>query len=194
MKKNIPIIIGFLICIVVMGVSYMWATRLMDSVYAYRSPLRNSPPKQGEALGVPNTRSLVIVLVDALRYDTSQKSDVMPFLNQLKDEGASALMHSRPPSYSEPSYTVILTGAWPDLSDGPVINLDYADIPTFTQDNIYSAAHRAGLLTADSTTSSCSEFLYSRGRPSSGSTGYGCSSAVVEGREVPINVSSSGSD
>ncbi len=126
----------------------MWATRLMDSVYAYRSPLRNSPPKQGEALGVPNTRSLVIVLIDALRYDTSQKSDVMPFLNQLKSEGASALMHSRPPSYSEPSYTVLLTGAWPDLSDGPVINLDYADIPTFTQDNIYSAAHRAGLLTA----------------------------------------------
>jgi hypothetical protein len=120
----------------------------MDSVYAYRSPLRNSPPKQGEALGVPNTRSLVIVLIDALRYDTSQKSDVMPFLNQLKSEGASALMHSRPPSYSEPSYTVLLTGAWPDLSDGPVINLDYADIPTFTQDNIYSAAHRAGLLTA----------------------------------------------
>ena len=148
MKKNTPIIIGFLICIVVMGVSYMWATRLMDSVYEYRSPLRNSPPKQGEALGVPNTRSLVIVLIDALRYDTSQKSDVMPFLNQLKSEGASALMHSRPPSYSEPSYTVLLTGAWPDLSDGPVINLDYADIPTFTQDSIYSAAHRAGLLTA----------------------------------------------
>jgi hypothetical protein len=57
-------------------------------------------------------------------------------------------MHSRPPSYSEASYTVLLTGAWPDLSDGPAINLEYADIPTFTQDDIYSAAHRAGLRTA----------------------------------------------
>jgi hypothetical protein len=76
------------------------------------------------------------------------KQDVMPYLNQLRNEGAQALMHSRPPSYSEPGYTVLLTGAWPDISDGPVINLDYADIPEFTQDDIFSAAHRAGLLTA----------------------------------------------
>lgn len=148
MKKSAPIIIGVLICIAVMGVSYFWATALMDSVYAYRSPLRNSPPLPGEALGTPNTRSFVIVLIDALRYDTSLKSNVMPFLNQLRSEGASALMHSRPPSYSEPGYTVLLTGAWPDLSDGPALNLDYADIPTFTQDDIFSAVHRAGLLTA----------------------------------------------
>jgi len=148
MKKGAPIIIGVLICIIVMGVSYFWATGLIDSVYAYRSPLRNSPPLPGEASGKLNTRSIVIVLIDALRYDTSLNSDVMPFLNQLRGDGASALMHSRPPSYSEPGYTVLLTGAWPDLSDGPTLNLDYADIPTFTQDNIFSAAHRAGCLTA----------------------------------------------
>ena len=148
MKKSAPIFIGVLICIIVMGVSYFWATGLTDSVYAYRSPLHNSPPLPGEAIGKPNTRSIVIVLIDALRYDTSLKSNVMPFLNLLRSEGASALMHSRPPSYSEPGYTVLLTGAWPDLSDGPTLNLDNADIPTFTQDNIYSAAHRAGLLTA----------------------------------------------
>jgi hypothetical protein len=57
-------------------------------------------------------------------------------------------MHSRPPSYSEPGYSVLLIGAWPDISDGPAMNLDYADIPTFTQDNVFSAAHRAGLNTA----------------------------------------------
>jgi hypothetical protein len=57
-------------------------------------------------------------------------------------------MHSRPPSYSEASYTVLLTGAWPDISDGPAMNLDYEDIPTFTQDDIFSAAHRSSLLTA----------------------------------------------
>jgi len=148
MKKSTSIIIGILICLVVMGVSYFWATELMDSVYTYRSPLHNAPPLPGKVLGAPNTRSIVIVLIDALRYDTSLDSDVMPFLNQLRDEGASALMHSRPLSYSEPGYAVLLTGAWPDLSDGPALNLDYADIPTFTQDNIYSAAHRAGFLTA----------------------------------------------
>src|SRR4030042_3571071 len=98
MKKSTPIIIGILICIVVMGVAYFWATGLMDSVYAYQSPLRNSAPKPGEAVGIPNTRSLVIVLIDALRYDTSLDTNVMPFLNDLRSRGAYAVMHSRPPS------------------------------------------------------------------------------------------------
>jgi hypothetical protein len=148
MKKSFPIFIGIFISILVMGISYIWATALIDSVYAYRSPLHNSPPMPGMALGQPNTRSFVIVLIDALRYDTSLKSNVMPYLNQLRDKGASALMHSQPPSYSEPGYSTILTGAWPDINDGPALNLDYAEIPTLTQDEIYSAAHRAGLETA----------------------------------------------
>jgi hypothetical protein len=148
MKKVAPIFFGILICIIVMVASYFWASGLMDSVYAYRSPLHSSPPLPGDTISKPNTRTFVIVLIDALRYDTTLKSDVMPYLNKLRGEGASALMHSRPPSYSEPAYSVILTGAWPDLSDGPAINLDYAEIPTFTQDDIFSAAHRAGLQTA----------------------------------------------
>ncbi len=148
MKKKGTFIIGILICIVVIGISYFWATALMDSMYAYRSPLRETPPAPGEATGKPISRSVVIVLIDALRYDTSIKEEVMPFLNELKRGGASAIMHSRPPSYSEPGYTTLLTGAWPDINDGPALNLDYADIPTFTQDNIYAAAHREGLLTA----------------------------------------------
>ena len=90
----------------------------------------------------------MFVLIDALRDDTSHKAEVMPFLNELRGRGAWATMHSRPPSYSEPGYTVLFTGAWPDLSDGPTINLDYAEIPTWTQDDLFSAAHRAGLKTA----------------------------------------------
>jgi hypothetical protein len=34
------------------------------------------------------------------------------------------------------------------VSDGPTINLDYANIPTFTQDDLVSAIHRAGMKTA----------------------------------------------
>jgi len=90
----------------------------------------------------------VIVLIDALRYDTSLKSDVMPTLAQLRTQGASALMHSQPPSFSEPGYSTLLTGAWPEINDGPAFNLDYEDIPTFTQDNLFSSAHRNGWKTA----------------------------------------------
>ncbi|HEX7973743.1 MAG TPA: alkaline phosphatase family protein, partial [Anaerolineales bacterium] len=147
MKSYRWIILGIIACLVFAAGAYFWATSLMDSVYAYRSPLHNRPPASGDALGKPITRRVVFVLIDALREDTSLKPDVMPFLNELRQKGAWASMHSRPPSYSEPGYSVLLTGAWPDLSDGPTINLDYADIPTFTQDDLFSAAHRAGLKT-----------------------------------------------
>ncbi len=148
MKKAAPILIGILICILVIGIAFYWANTLMESVYAYRSPLRNSPPVAGEASGNLSTRTLVMVLVDGLRYDTSMDPSLMPYLNLLRSKGATAVMHSRPPSYSQSGYTVLLTGAWPDLNDGPIINWDYADIPTLTQDNIFADAHQAGLRTA----------------------------------------------
>jgi hypothetical protein len=89
-----------------------------------------------------------MVLVDGLRYDTSMNSAVMPYLNELRNRGATAVMHSQPPSYSEPGYSTLLTGAWPELNDGPVLNFYFADIPTITQDNIFSDAHWIGLNTA----------------------------------------------
>ncbi len=148
MKKAAPILIGIVICILMAVIGYLWASGLMNSVYAYHSPLHDSPPARGEALGNPQTRSLVMVLVDGLRYDTSMNATVMPYLNLLRSQGASAEMHSQPPSYSEPGYATLLTGAWPFLNDGPVLNLDYADIPTLTQDNIFSDVHWIGMQTA----------------------------------------------
>ena len=142
------IIVGLTACLVLAIVSYILATAMIDSLYGYRSPLKDTPPQPGSSLGEPSTRQIVFVLVDGLRYDTTLKTDVMPILNQVRQQGASAIMHSHPPSFSEPGYSTLLTGAWPDLNDGPAINLDYAEIPTWTQDNIFSAAQRAGLSTA----------------------------------------------
>ncbi len=150
MKKNSWLIGGVLTCLILAVGAYFWATGLMDSLYDFRSPLHANPPAPGQTLGQPQTRRVVFVLIDALRLDTSENAQVMPVLNELRQEGASAQMHSRPPSYSEPGYSVLFTGAWPELSDGPALNLDYADIPTWTQDNLFSAAHRAGLKTAAS--------------------------------------------
>ena len=148
MKRLPAFIAGIFIFIGLAVGGYFWATGLVDSIFAYRSPLKDTPPTPGQSLGAPATRRVVFVLIDALRYDTSLKGDLMPVLKGLREQGASAQMHSRPPSFSEPGYSVLLTGAWPDLSDGPAVNLDYADIPTFTQDNLFSEAQRSGLKTA----------------------------------------------
>lgn len=142
------IISGLVTCLILAIASYFLATAMIDSLYSYRSPLRETPPQPGTSLGQPSTRRVVFVLIDGLRYDTSLNTSIMPVLDMVRQQGASATMHSRPPSYSEPGYTTLLTGAWPNLNDGPAINLDYAEIPTWTQDNIFSAAKRAGLSTA----------------------------------------------
>ena len=148
MKKTYRILIGIFLLVAIAAGCYFWATGMIDSNYAFRSPLKDTPPAAGEKLGEPSTRRVVIVLVDALRYDTSLNEAVMPTLAGLRAQGASAKMHSQPPSFSEPGYSTILTGAWPWLNDGPAFNLDYGEIPTFTQDNLFSAAHRAGITTA----------------------------------------------
>lgn len=129
--------------------AYFWATGIMSAVENYRSPLADSAPAPGADLGEPLTGRVVLVLVDALRYDTSTNAAVMPTLNRLRAGGASATMTSRPPSFSAPSWTTILTGAWPDINDSQPMNPpDVSNVRTFTQDDIFAAAGRAGLKTA----------------------------------------------
>jgi hypothetical protein len=148
MKRNWKWILGIVVCLIAAGGAYQLAMGLMDSIYAYRSPLHDSPPLPGEPLGEPLGNRVVYVLIDALRMDTAYDAEVMPYLNELRQQGAWAEMHSGEPSYSAAGYSVIFTGAWPELSDGPVFNLETPDIPVWTQDNLFSAAHRAGLQTA----------------------------------------------
>ncbi len=129
--------------------SYFWLTSLMGYAQTYRSPLANSAPRPGSTLGSPITRRVVIVLIDALRYDTSTNTTVMPFLDSLRNNSAFAIMHSQPPSFSAPAWATILTGAWPSINDSQIFNPpDVSSARAFTQDNIFAAAHRAGLFTA----------------------------------------------
>ena len=152
MKKYRWLFIGISSFLLIAAGAYFWATGLMNSLYAYRSPLRDAPPAPAEpfdwATEKPITRRVVFILVDGLRNDTSHNKEVMPYLNELRSHGAWATSHSRSPSYSAPGYSVLNIGAWPYLSDGPALNLEYEDIPTWTQDNLFSASHRAGLKTA----------------------------------------------
>jgi hypothetical protein len=135
--------------IIVIGVgAILLALALMNNLYEYRSPLSETPPIPGRSFNEPLADKVVFVLIDALRYDTSLKSEVMPVLNQLRAQGATAKMTSEPPSYSSPGYGTLLTGAWPYLNDAPVFNLDYENFYPLTQDNIFSSAKRHGLKTA----------------------------------------------
>lgn len=150
-RKTNWFVLGILLLPLTAVGAYFWATGIMAAVENFRSPLAKTAPAPGEALGEPLTRRVVLVLVDALRYDTSADVAVMPTLNRLRGEGASAVMTSRPPSFSAPGWTTLLTGAWPDINDSQPMNPpDRYTVRTFTQDNIFAAADRAGLKTATS--------------------------------------------
>ena len=148
MRKNLRWMVGGVVCLLAAVAAYMLAMGMMDSIYAYRSPLHDNPPQAGGQVGEPLSERVVFVLIDALRLDTAYDAEIMPYLNELRTQAAWAEMNSRQPSYSATGYSVIFTGAWPELSDGPVFNLETPDIPAWTQDNLFSAAHRAGLQTA----------------------------------------------
>lgn len=148
MKNTLKFIVR-LVLVLMIGIGAIFlALELMDNLYEYRSPLSAKPPVPGRSFGEPMGERVVYVLIDGLRYDTSQKTEVMPFLNQLRNQGASAKMHSQIPSFSSPGYGSLLTGAWPYLSDAPAFNLEYEDFYPLTQDNIFSSAKRHGLRTA----------------------------------------------
>jgi hypothetical protein len=149
MKSYRWVIISSIASLLIAGISYLWATTLMDSLYAYRSPFANQPLENKQPTAEPLARRVVTIVVDGLRVDTASQAEVMPFLNSLRAQGASATIHSRVPSYSAPSWSVQATGAWPDISDGPAMNpTSYENYIPWTQDTIYSSLHRAGLRSA----------------------------------------------
>jgi hypothetical protein len=153
MKQYRWVILGLVASLVFAALSYFWATGIMDSLYAYRSPFQNSPVPAGAPVGAPLSKHVVFILVDALRVDTAADAQVMPYLNQLRAGSASATVHMRTPSYSFQGWTTLFTGAWQDLSDGPAMNPPEGESAwTWTQDNIFTAVHNAGMKTAYSGT------------------------------------------
>lgn len=144
MPRTFRLVLAILCLLLLAVIAYFWATGIIDSTFAFRSPIKDNPPKPASSAFQPATRRMIFVLIDGLRLDTALKTDVMPTLQKLRQQGASARMTSQPPSFSQPGYATLLTGAWPYLNDGPALNLDYEDIPTFTQDDLFSAVSRSG--------------------------------------------------
>lgn len=64
---------------------YLGATRIMDGLYAYTSPLNEVSIPLGEPISPqPSERRLVFVLVDGLRVDTATDPGLMPTLARLR--------------------------------------------------------------------------------------------------------------
>lgn len=122
---------------------------LMDALGTYRPGLpfeaigraADANVAPGSLTGLRSSRRVLLVVVDGLRQDTSEK---LGFLNELRSSGSSGTLIVGAPSYSKPGYALHATGADQEVH-GIVLN-DYKG-PT-PAESLFSVASKAGLKTA----------------------------------------------
>lgn len=133
-----------LLLLVSAGGAYLWVMHGQASIEGYEPPMPLQPKPGGKATA-PLAPEVVLVIVDGLRYDAIAS---MPTLALLQRQGASARALVRPPSYSQPTWTTLVTGAWPELNGSALLNAPDDAIRPIAVDHIFAAAKRAGLTTA----------------------------------------------
>jgi len=107
-----------------------------DSVVEYQTPYLTDLPRGNAA--EPLARRVILVLVDGLRLDASRN---MPRLNELRQRGADLSVRVGQPSLSYPSWTVIVSGVWQEVS-GVTTNWYEGEVRV---DTIFKAARDAGM-------------------------------------------------
>jgi hypothetical protein len=141
-KKSWKIILSILALLIIAPGSYLWAMVLLDSLYKYESPLKGKLP-----IGQPTqplVSQVVMVIVDGLRYDTSLE---MPYLNSLREEGASGVMVGIPNPASQSAWTTLISGAGPEINGAPFLDPDHTDqIQPIAVDHLFAEVKRSGFI------------------------------------------------
>lgn len=130
-----------LVLIILAGIGYgaqSLAVMGWDSVVEYQTPYLKNLPTGSAA--EPLTQRVILVLVDGLRLDASH---TMSHLNELRRKGADLVVRVGQPSLSYPSWTVIASGAWQEIS-GVTTNWYEGPVPV---DTIFRTARDAGVPT-----------------------------------------------
>jgi hypothetical protein len=146
MKKYVSVFLSLLILAAVGVGAYRAADALQYSLFTYQSPLSALQVEPGDRI-LPQTQRVVIVVVGGLGRDAMPSLD-MPNLETLIEAGASAPMMSQPPTFPLPAWTALLTGAWPELNNAPILKAKTAEQRPIAFDHLFAAAHDAGLHTA----------------------------------------------
>ncbi|TEU11309.1 MAG: hypothetical protein E3J21_23975 [Anaerolineales bacterium] len=142
MKKFWKIILSVIVLLIIVPGSYLWAMVLLDSLYKYESPLKGTLP-HGRPTH-PLVQQVVMVIVDGLRYDVSLE---MPYLNGLREEGASGVMVGIPSPASLSAWTTLVSGAGPEINGAPFLDPEHVnDIQPIAVDHLFVEVKRAGFI------------------------------------------------
>ena len=115
------------------------ATRAWTTFTTYQTPFAFKNP---HAVAPPRlVNQVVIVVVDGLAYHASRS---MPFLNELRRQGADSDCRAGLPSLSLPGRAVIMSGAWTEVH-GQATNFNPRPLAV---ENLFQTARRKKLRTA----------------------------------------------
>ncbi len=146
MRKISKSIVLFIVLAIIALLSYQWQATLLTSAAAYRSPLGGEYPAPGEALS-PQSERVVLVIFSGLGNEL-QRQLQMPVLEQLIEAGASATSVSSPPSFRQPAWTSLISGAAPGLNNAPPLAPFTGEARPFSPDTVFHSAQRASVGTA----------------------------------------------
>ncbi|MGH2347933.1 MAG: alkaline phosphatase family protein [bacterium] len=138
--RNVAAALVLIALLAAAGYAAQWLTLLgWNAVVEYPSPYARPLPsgRGGPALA----GRVVLVVVDGLRLDTSERMSV---LNALRTRGAAFVAWTGEPSLSLPGWTALVSGAAPEISG---VTTNWYEGPVRV-DTLFAAAKRSGLSTA----------------------------------------------
>jgi len=147
MPKYAKLIFTLILLVLFIFQANRWQGRLFASALTYRSFLTDTLLLPGDSL-TPQVSRVVLVIIGGLGYDAMQTFD-LPTLERLRESGASALMQSQPPSYTEPAWLALLSGIQPAFNNGARFNRQTeADNGPMNIETIFHSAQHHGIGTA----------------------------------------------
>ena len=142
-RQHIKLIISLILLTGMALIAFYWQYRLYDSVYHYRSILAGVTQTAEEALPVQSEHVVVVIisgLSDALSYQLELET-----LERLRNAGASAVVVGQAPSYDQPAWLSMISGASPDFNDAAPLNMPSAEIRPISVNSIIHGAVREDL-------------------------------------------------
>ena len=146
MKKYLKLMATVILMVLLALGIYRWQSLLLESIRGYRTWLANALLQPGDPLP-PQTPRVVLVIIGGLGSEAVETFG-LPTLERLRESGANALMQSQPPSYAQPAWLALISGANPAINDGLLFNASEEEIRPLTLNTIFHNARRGGVGTA----------------------------------------------
>ncbi len=139
MRRYLSIVLSIILLIGIIIISARWTQAFYRSAENYNSPLSTATLSPQET-ALQKRANVVVVLVGGLGYEALQTLS-MPVFERLTQSGATAVIQSSPPSYSQTTQASLITGAPPETNSASLFDKSVNNLSLISIDTIFARAH-----------------------------------------------------